>query len=390
MTRGVVFVGPRAWGSIYLDLTIYAKCGNLHTSPLLNKNLGPKKIKMPIDPITGAALIAGTVQAGTAVSQGSANRKTRKHNEKMAKLQNEWNIEAANVAYQRQLDFYDKQTTSDRAYNDPSAVRQRYEEAGINPNAAYGVSGSYQPQQSQGLSRVQAAQGAPVPFVNGGGFTHVDPLQAMLVSAQVENIRAQTQKIKGDTVDVGLASRNAELNNRLLEQNIINADIKTQQDAFDLNFDKEVKEVNKDKLKQSVVNMRKQGELLDAELQNSLDRHQNNPVVVEEIRSRIYKNDLQSAILAVQAEHQEQLSTEQINHLLEQTNNVRELTDYIIANTANEEIKKTVSEKMMPLVDLEVKHSTDRFGRYWHRVGTMTGAIGNLLGSSGTLIKSLK
>ena len=62
-----------------------------------------------------------------------------KKNKKLLQQQYKYQKEAADLAWQRQTQFYEDQ----KAYNDPNAVRQRYEAAGLNVNAAFGTAGSY-------------------------------------------------------------------------------------------------------------------------------------------------------------------------------------------------------------------------------------------------------
>ena len=88
---------------------------------------------------------------------------------------------SADKQYQRQLDFWNKQN----AYNSPSAQRQRFQEAGINPASATGqmaTSGT-----AQGLSSVPGNEYAQQ------GALKLDGLVSVLETlARIENLGADT------------------------------------------------------------------------------------------------------------------------------------------------------------------------------------------------------
>ena len=110
----------------------------------------------------------------------------------------ELNQKAAEADFERQKQFYSLQRDDQYKYNDPSAVRARYEAAGINPNAAFGVAGSYSPQQSPSGS-VGSSSG-----VSGGSavsFPFSNPLEEALKFAEIRRTNAETERIKGDTKD---------------------------------------------------------------------------------------------------------------------------------------------------------------------------------------------
>ena len=83
-----------------------------------------------------------------------------KKNKKLLQQQYKYQKEAAELAWQRQMQFYEDQ----KAYNDPNAVRQRYEAAGLNVNAAFGTAGSYSPTNAP--SSVHPAGGVSTPYVD--------------------------------------------------------------------------------------------------------------------------------------------------------------------------------------------------------------------------------
>lgn len=107
-----------------------------------------------IKPINGGNPIMGASNGGSASTLGSllssgsiggiassiiggvtgaiASRKAYKRQKRLMQLQAELNEKAAQAAYQRQIEMFDREN----AYNSPLAQKQRYEAAGINPGVA--------------------------------------------------------------------------------------------------------------------------------------------------------------------------------------------------------------------------------------------------------------
>lgn len=89
--------------------------------------------------------IFGTVNnAGNVYHQIAENRKDRDFNASQAQLNRDFQSKEAELAYQRQLDFYDSRQS-------PAAMVEQYEEAGLNPAllaGGAGASGSSSPQSS--------------------------------------------------------------------------------------------------------------------------------------------------------------------------------------------------------------------------------------------------
>ncbi len=129
---------------------------------------------------------------GNAITGAFGAKKQHKRQKELMEIQNQYNIDAEDRAYQRQLDFYNIQNE----YNDPSKVKQRYEDAGINPAAAFGTAGSYQPSTIPSDSGAGSAVGLPSasnPFAN----FHIDPK----TFAEIELLKAQKEKVEGETND---------------------------------------------------------------------------------------------------------------------------------------------------------------------------------------------
>lgn len=334
---------------------------------------------MPIGALLGAAIAA----AGSIAASGTSSAVTGAKNEKLMKKQHEYNEESAEKAYQRQLDFYNR----NNEYNDPSAVRQRYENAGINPNSAFGTAGSYTPAQASAT----APQAGPVsaPYATDRGFNMTDPLDAAIKAAQVRNIEANTAKTEGDTVSPGLVSEGVRLTNSLKEQQIISEQIAVDQQSFDLDFARDTRELNYSKLEQSVRNMEKQNRVLNAQYATLMDQHRNNPTVVEELKSRMFKNAAQTGLMEAQASLARKgvhLSQAQIEKLTAETSNLPAMRAFIEAQAKTEGNRAEIAYLQKLLLDLE-ERNTDK---YLVRLRLITSALGGFISGAGSaFVKSL-
>ncbi|WGL31104.1 DNA pilot protein [Dipodfec virus UOA04_Rod_720] len=300
----------------------------------------------------GQALLGGIGSAIQGITSGFGAKRQYKYQKKLQDHQAEINEAAAVNAYNRQLEFYGQQrgdyrsdVADDRAYNDPNAVKARYQAAGINPNAAFGVAGSYTPQQgasAQGLSNVEAAK---VSGGQAGAFSipGVDLSDAALKAAQVENIRADTDLKKGNTVEPGLVSESMRLTNQLKQQQIISEDLSNQQAAFDLAFARDTRETNVRKLQQSVRNMEQQCDNMVAEYKTLMDKHSNNDLVRGQLESQIWHNFAATALMQVQAQYHGRLSEAQISDIysnIESRGKMMALIDEQIKETKEETTRK--------------------------------------------------
>ena len=118
-----------------------------------------------------------------------------KKNKKLLQQQYKYQKEAAELAWQRQMQFYEDQ----KAYNDPNAVRQRYEAAGLNVNAAFGTAGSYSPTNAP--SSVQPAGGVSTPYVDYTNMKFQSALSLAKQQAEIDLIKAQADETRGRTLN---------------------------------------------------------------------------------------------------------------------------------------------------------------------------------------------
>lgn len=138
------------------------------------------------------ALGAGTA-AGTGainwMSSGNLNKKNRKFNAAQARIQRDWQDQAATTAYNRQRELIADQ----RLYDSPAAQMQRFVEAGLNPDLIYG-------QLNPGLmaNNPDMAEGGYAASTNGIPFT--DFPNVALTAAQVANLNADTNKKVSDSI----------------------------------------------------------------------------------------------------------------------------------------------------------------------------------------------
>lgn len=148
----------------------------------------------------------------------SATEGTWRKNRKAMKLQAKLNEQAAEKAYDRQLEFYQRQLDDqvrlrdeERLFNDPTSVKKRYQDAGINPTAAFGTAGSYTPTQMADIPSTPNVASGSTSALSAPMAHYVDPmstyLDAMLKKAQIDNINANTKKQEGDTQDPDVTKR---------------------------------------------------------------------------------------------------------------------------------------------------------------------------------------
>ena len=121
-------------------------------------------------------------------AQQEENRKNREYNLMLARAQNQWNIEQ----WQREND-----------YNSPTAQMSRFRAAGLNPNLIYGQSNS----AASSPTLTSGAASSPTDMSAIGnkrnfGQAMQEMLNMEMQKAQIEAIKAGTEKTKEDTKNV--------------------------------------------------------------------------------------------------------------------------------------------------------------------------------------------
>lgn len=296
--------------------------------------------------ITGGlgSLVSGGISS---LFQGIGQRRQYRYQSKLQQQQYELNEKAADSAFQRQL----QQWQMENEYNDPSQVRSRYENAGLNPYSAFGTAGSYQPQQMH-----TSPQGAGAGLGSASAFPIdvVDPLTAARQLAEIDRVKAETKKIQGDTKDPDETKRGQVLTNNLLEQQVIGQEEANKIKSIDAEFARIMAETNLEKEQQAITNMRTQVEEANARIQTLIDQHENNPDVVNELRSRAWLNFRNAALADAKAELARAgviLTAAQVEKLEAETETIDALRGLQKSNLYNEAVGKGIENKINSIVE---------------------------------------
>ena len=297
----------------------------------------------------GGSLVNGLFNIGAAKRQ-------YKYQSKLQQQQYELNEKAADAAYERQKDFYNIQN----AYNDPSAVRERYENANINPASAFGTAGSYTPAQQAAT----APQGSGAGLGTASAFPVADPIEQAYRLAMIRNVDADTKQKEGNTLDPNETKRAQQLENQLRALKIVGQNVLNQQSMFNLEFDQATREVNIDKLKQSVDNMKQQNENMQAEYIRIMNGTQLDQGQADLLRQQLQMNAARMSLMAIQEQALRSgmaLNSATINKLEEETSNLVELRDKIKADT---KLILTQEQRQSLLRDIDEIDKANRDG-YW-------------------------
>ncbi len=250
------------------------------------------------------------------LSSGIRNKKSWKYTQKAMALQDQYNRQAADTAYQRQMEFYNQE----RDWNDPSNVRKRYEAAGVNPTSAFGTAGSYTPQQAP--DHVVASQAPSAPFVDANGFTFENPIQQALQLAQFKNIEANTAKTESETGDRGEFLRGQKLANDLQESGLISLELRNGLDALNLQFKNEVYDTEVSIRKQTADNMAKQYEQMNQQIAESVAKQNLTEAQIPQVASVIALNTAQALLAKTKADWHGKVSKAQIDEALARIENL--------------------------------------------------------------------
>lgn len=165
-----------------------------------------------MDPVSASILVGGSVGSGILGFLGQkhqsdnmlkATRETNEQNYKIWQEQKAHNVDMWNMQNQANIDMWNMQN----AYNDPSAVMQRWLDAGVSPYMALGQMGgagiaSSAPQSATMAQSNPPTMQAPPPqafesplkaFVDSMRETALASSQIALQSQQGENIKADTE-----------------------------------------------------------------------------------------------------------------------------------------------------------------------------------------------------
>ena len=255
----------------------------------------------------GGSLLNGLFNIGAAKRQ-------YKYQSKLQQQQFDLNEKAADAAYERQKDFYNIQN----AYNDPSAVRERYENANINPTSAFGTAGSYTPAQQAAT----APQGGGSGLGTASAFPTVDPIEQAYRLAMIRNVDAQTEKTQSETGDREEFLRGQRLANDLKEAGLISQDLANSLDALNLQFKNEVYDTEVAIRKQTADNMAKQYEQMNQQIAESVSKQALNGEQVKQVASVIALNAAQAVLARTQNSWYGKIAQSQINESLARIQNM--------------------------------------------------------------------
>ena len=278
-----------------------------------------------------------------------------KKNKKLLKQQYEYQKEAADLAWQRQMQFYEDQ----KAYNDPNAVRQRYEAAGLNVNAAFGTAGSYSPTNAP--SSVQPAGGVSTPYVDYTNMKFQSALGLARQQAEIDLIKAQTDETRGRTLNPDETQRGQKLGNdltalnaRLTDANIIGKDLANKLDSLDLRFRNEVYDTSVIIERQKALNIAKQYEVMNEDIARSVAGRSLTEDQRKEIQSRIWLNARNGALAQIQAEYHGKLSQAQIDELVAKTDSLESTKKWLDERVKTEKASRRLTDTKaeLSLIDL--------------------------------------
>lgn len=251
----------------------------------------------------GGSLLGGLFNIGAAKRQ-------YKYQSKLQQQQYELNEKAAESAFARQQQFYAQQRDDEYAYNDPAAVRERYENAGLNANAAFGTAGSYSPANAPSGS---VGNQAGVGLGTASAFPISDPIEQAYRLAMIRNVDADTKQKEGNTLDPEETLRGQKLANDLQAAGLISIDLKNQLDALNLQFKNEVYDTEVAIRKQTADNMAKQYEQMTQQIAESVSKQSLNEEQAKQSASIIALNTARAILAKTQSDWHGKLSQAQIN-----------------------------------------------------------------------------
>lgn len=287
----------------------------------------------------GGSLVNGLFNIGAAKRQ-------YKYQSKLQQQQYDLNEKAADAAYERQKDFYNIQN----AYNDPSAVRERYENANINPTSAFGTAGSYTPAQQAAT----APQGSGAGLGTASAFPVTDPIEQAYRLAMIRNVDADTKKKEGETLDPEETLRGQQLANDLKEAGLLSQQLVNSITALDLQFKNEVYDTEVAIRKQTADNMAKQYEQMNQEIAKSISDIEVNEEQKKQLQSLVLLNNANAAFARARADWHGKISKAQIEQYQQFTRNLEGENKKLAVEVANEYLKGSGLELENKLKQLAV------------------------------------
>lgn len=211
----------------------------------------------------------------------SADKRAQKYALEKMQKQYELNEMAADNAFNRSVEMFNM----NNAYNDPAAARKRIEDAGGNYALAVGSGGtmagaSMMPTSApMGGTSSASGQGSPAHFY--------DPISAAAAMASIDKTKAETEEIRGRTIDPGLLSEKIKSETGL---SVSQADL----NEFDLALRTDMREI-------TIATARSKEKEIIANTVAALASADQSLASAEELRSRIAVNSAQCIVLKAEA-----------------------------------------------------------------------------------------
>lgn len=216
---------------------------------------------------------SGLLSAGTSIVNGFLNRKSVKDtnatNIKIAQMNNEASLQAMRENNQWSKDTAKEFFDMENAYNDPSSVRERLENAGYNPffqsdNSAMVNSGDASTPTAGSVPALQMPQISPVPSVLNGALQDITSAMVNVANAKKTGVDTKNAEslISRQIREMDIKN---DWNNFLaeLDKTFAWSDREWQNESTRFGVQKLSQEVNK--LVQDIINTQKQGELYDVQ-----------------------------------------------------------------------------------------------------------------------------
>lgn len=215
----------------------------------------------PISTAAALGISAGVSalgSAGSAIASGNLNRKNRKFQREENEKSRRFNAEQAELAYQRQREFYDYEQ---QMYTSPAAQMRLLKEADLNPDMVYGH-GAFQSVPSPSVQAATSSPGSsPQTFDVGSGIQRgTSELSSMFL-----NEAQRVANLKDTNAATHLKDKQAEEASSKAKDNMVLVDLHGQQ----VNLTKNMLDLPKEQIAQLRIqnaNLVKQRDVMDAEI----------------------------------------------------------------------------------------------------------------------------
>ncbi|WP_337651419.1 hypothetical protein [Alistipes shahii] len=286
----------------------------------------------------GSAIGSGAIDLGfNQLGKSISAAREQRYNERNMALQHE---------YQKKMVDYIND------YNLPTKSVSRWKAAGIAPQAVFG--------NSPGGAGV--ASDASAPSSNNPGtdsnFSRFSQTLAeqrqmendkKITDATVDKLKAEADKLRGDTKDQNETKRGQklyndglDLTNKLTASKVINQGTQNELDALDLRMKNELFDTTVKIEEQKAENLAKQYEQMNQQIAESAARENLTNAQVQEVAGRIALNAAYAYLANTQAQWHGKVSQAQINEFVAKVTNLKELAEVAKSNKALTDVEKSL------------------------------------------------